>query len=285
MTTDPKDTLVDGNWLEDRLNDASIRVFDATWFMPQGKKNAQSEYEKCHIPGAVRFDIDDIAQPGTDLPHMIPDANLFQEKISALGVTNSDTVVVYDANGGASAAARAWWLMRLFGHQDVRFLDGGLPAWLRENRPVQAGIVDVHAKAYAGARLNTALVRSKGDMVAAMKTGGEVIVDARSPGRFNGTEPEPRQGLRGGHIPGSVNLPFGKLLRPDGDCRLKPLEEVREIFNDAQLDIAKPMVMSCGSGVTACIPALALYLLGVQLVPVYDGSWTEWASDDTLPIE
>ncbi len=276
-----RDALVTTDWLARELGAADLRVVDGSWHMPQSKRDARAEFLAAHIPGAVFFDIDAIADHSTSLPHMLPRPDAFADAVGALGIGSGDRVVVYDARGVVSAA-RVWWTLRVFGHASVAVLDGGLPKWKREGRPLDAGAPAPAARTF-DARFRPALVRDLDGVRANLKTQREQVLDARSRGRFHGTEPEPRAGLRPGHIPGSLNLPSDTLYRPDGTL-LEP-DELRRAFAAAGLDPARPVVTSCGSGVTASVLALALHRLGRDDVAVYDGSWSEWGSRDDTPVD
>jgi thiosulfate/3-mercaptopyruvate sulfurtransferase len=258
-----------------------VRVVDGTWHMPQLQRNARREFEEAHIPGAVFFDIDEIADRTTALPHMLPTPAEFSRQMSALGLSSSDFIVVYDARGVVSAA-RVWWTFRAFGHDRVAVLDGGLRKWKAEDRPLAPGAATPAVRRFR-AKLRPALVRGIEQMRRNIETRREQVLDARSRGRFYGTEPEPRQGLRAGHIPGSFNLPYDMLYGPDGT--LLPPEGLKEAFREAGLDARKPVTTTCGSGVTASVLALGLHLIGHKKVAVYDGSWTEWGGRADTPVE
>ena len=275
------DPLVSTDWLAKHLGDGDLRVLDGSWHMPQLKRDARAEFAQAHIPGAAFFDIDAIADHATDLPHMLPDAAAFAAAVGALGVGSGDRVVVYDARGVISAA-RVWWTFRAFGHDAVSVLDGGLRKWRAEGRPVESPTPVPATRAFR-ATLHPELVRDLEAMRANLASRAAQVLDARSAGRFAGTEPEPRAGLRGGHIPGSLNLPYDTLYREDGT--LKPAGELRGALQAAGLDLARPVVTTCGSGVTASVLALALYLVGRRDVAVYDGSWSEWGGRPDTPIE
>ncbi len=254
---------------------------DGTWHMPHLKRDPRAEFEAAHVPGAVFFDIDAIADRTTTLPHMLPTAEQFGAAVGALGIGNGDRVVVYDVRGVVSAA-RVWWTFRAFGHDAIAVLDGGLRAWRAEGRPVESGPGRPTPRPFT-ARRRPELVRDVEAMRANIGTRAAQVLDARSAGRFAGTEPEPRAGLRGGHIPGSLNLPYETLYRPDGT--LKPPDELRGAVTAAGIDLGRPVVTTCGSGVTASVLALALYLIGRHDVAVYDGSWSEWGSRSDTPVE
>ena len=268
-------------WLADHLGDPALRVLDATWYLPTLKRDARAEYRQAHVPGAAYFDIDAIADRQQGLPHMLPDASTFSQAVGALGVGDGDRVVVY-AGKHLSASARVWWTFRVFGHDRVAVLDGGFPRWREEGRPVESGEPSP-ARRHFTARLRPELVTDLDGVRRNLTTRLAQVVDARSAGRFAATEPEPRPGLRGGHIPGSVNLPYDRLFRPDGT--LLPRDDLRRAFDAARVDLGRPIVTSCGSGVTACVLALGLDLVGRPDVAVYDGSWTEWGGRADVPVE
>jgi thiosulfate/3-mercaptopyruvate sulfurtransferase len=279
--TAPLPSVVTTGWLAEELGAPDLRVLDGTWHMPQLRRDARAEFAQGHIPGAVFFDIDAIADPTTTLPHMLPTAAAFAAAVGDLGVGSGDRVVVYDTRGVVSAA-RVWWTFRVFGHDSVAVLDGGLRAWKAGGRPLETGAPTPPRREFH-ARRRPELVRDLDAMRRNLATRAEQVLDARSRGRFAGTEPEPRPGLRGGHIPGSLNLPYETLYRPDGT--LLPPEGLRAAIEAAGVDLGKPITTSCGSGVTASVLALALHLAGVPRVAVYDGSWTEWASQHDTPVE
>jgi thiosulfate/3-mercaptopyruvate sulfurtransferase len=281
MPMPTEDPLVSTDWLAARLAAPDVKMADATWFLPTMRRDARAEYATAHLPGAVFFDIDDIVDGANPLPHMLPDAVKFSSRMRRLGLGDGTRIVLYD-NNNYSASARAWWMLRLFGHPDVVVLDGGLAKWRAEGRPVTDEPV-VPREAHFTARQNNLLVRDLEQMRANVLSRREQVVDARSRGRFAGTEPEPRTGLRGGHIPGSVSLPHLELLGADG--MLLPGSQLRRRFAGAGVDLGRPIVTSCGSGVTASTLALALYRLGRDDVAVYDGSWSEWGGRSDTPVE
>ena len=280
MTIVPQ-ALVSTDWLAAHLGDPDLRVVDATWYLPHLKRDARAEFVQAHIPGAVAFDIDAIAHRKTALPHMLPGAEDFGRAVGALGIGDDDRVVVYGAKNFI-ASARAWWMFHVFGHANVAVLDGGLPTWRAEGRPLEAGMPTPTPRRFA-ARFRPELVRDLDRMRANLERRAEQVLDARSAGRFVGTEPEPRPGLRGGHIPGSLNLPYERLCREDGT--LLNAAALRGAFEKAGLDLARPVVTTCGSGVSAAVLALGLHVLGRRDVPVYDGSWTEWGGRADTPVE
>ena len=273
--------LVGTEWLAARIGHPRLIVLDASWHMPHLNRDPRAEFAAEHLPGARFFDIDAIADRSTSLPHMLPTAAQFAEQVGALGVGTGDLIVIYDTRGVGSAA-RAWWTFRAMGHERVAVLDGGLPKWRAERRDVEQGDVDAAPRAFKATR-RPALVRSIDEMRDNVASGDEQVLDARSRGRFAGTEPEPRPGLRGGHIPNSLNLPYDQLHRPDGT--LLPEQELRRRFESSGLDLERPIVTTCGSGVTASVLALGLAVVGRDDVAVYDGSWSEWGGHPDTPVE
>jgi thiosulfate/3-mercaptopyruvate sulfurtransferase len=276
------ESLVDTAWLAKHLNDPDLRVADATYFLPNQGRNARAEYETQHIPGAVFFDIDEIADTGNPLPHMLPSPEKFASRMRKLGIGDGNRVVVYDAHGLMSAT-RAWWMLRVYGHKDVALLDGGLPKWLAEGRPVEDGPPRPRERHFT-ARFDHSQVRDKTQILANMETGREQVLDARAKGRFTGREPELWPGRRSGHIPGSRNLPFTDLLDPTNKTLLSA-DLLSAKFREAGIDLKKPVVTSCGSGITATVLAFGLHLLGHRDVAVYDGSWAEWGLPGETPVE
>jgi thiosulfate/3-mercaptopyruvate sulfurtransferase len=266
-------------WLAGKLGDDKVVVVDGSYYLTTESRNAKEEYLKAHIPGAVFFDINAIADNETDLPHMLPGPDQFGTALSALGISEKDTIVVYDGKGLYSAP-RVWWTLRIFGAKDVFILDGGMPAWKAEGRPTEAGEVKRAPRTFR-AEMDTGAVAMVSDVQMALNNEDVQVIDARSAGRFAGTEPEPRKGLRGGHMPGALNVPFTEIVE---NGRLAAPEKIAAAFAKGGVDTDKPMITSCGSGVTAVVLALGLDAIGKKLPRVYDGSWTEWASHADLPV-
>ncbi|MGI9416232.1 MAG: 3-mercaptopyruvate sulfurtransferase [Geminicoccaceae bacterium] len=281
MASVESNALVTTFWLSEHLNAPDIRVVDATYTLPTLNRNPRAEYEEAHIPGAVFFDIDDVADETSDLPHMVPDAAKFSSRVRKLGLGDGVRIVVYD-NNRFSASARVWWMFRMFGHDDVVVLDGGLGKWRADGHPVDDHPVTPTERHFT-ARQNNLLYRDLDQIRGHVVDPTEQLVDARSAGRFRGEEAEPRPGQRAGHIPHSLNVPHNDLVAPDGT--FLPIETLRQRFAEAGVDPRKPIATTCGSGVTACTLALALYQLGVPDAAVYDGSWTEWGGRSDTPIE
>jgi len=280
--TTPKTWLIETDELERELEAPDFVIIDATWYMPDEGKNAREEYLAEHIPGAIFFDIDEIADTNSPLPHMLPSPEKFSSRMRKMGIGDGQRIVVYDRHGMFSAP-RVWWMFRVMGADEVSVLNGGLPKWKSEGRPLMMGEPNTRTPRHFTSRRNLDLVRDVDDMKSVINDKSADIVDARSPERFAGTVPEPREGLRSGHIPGAQNVPYSQLLNADGT--LKSTEELNAIFAAAGVEPHKPVVTSCGSGITACVLALALAETGHRRTSVYDGSWTEWGADDSLPIE
>ncbi|WP_299207808.1 3-mercaptopyruvate sulfurtransferase [uncultured Tateyamaria sp.] len=279
MSDDPK-TLVSTDWLAAHLKDPDLRVLDASWYLPDAGRDARTEYEAAHIPGARFFDIDEISDARSDLPHMAPPPEKFMSRMRAMGVGDGHQVVVYDG-AGILSAPRVWWLFRLMGHRDVAVLDGGLPKWQAEGRPIE-DIGPVIKDRHLTARFQNHLVRDVTQVSQASKLGSTQVVDARAAARFRGDAPEPREGVRSGHVPGSRNLPYDTLL--NGDKTLKSPAETRAVFENAGVDLSKPIITTCGSGITAAILALALERMGHDSWSLYDGSWAEWGMSPMVPV-
>jgi len=273
--------LVTAGWLKNKIDDVNIRIVDGSWHLPTLRRDPKQEFIEKHIPRSVFFDIDKIADTSSSLPHMVPSESEFADNVSALGIKNSDHVVAYDCTGVGSAA-RVWWMFRLYGHEQVSVLDGGLPAW-EKIRGVASGTESRQRSTFA-VKFNPNLIRTLNQIRANIQTKTAQVLDARSRGRFEGTEQEPREGLKSGRIPKSFNLPFLKAYNPETKLLL-PVEKLSKLFAEAGIDPRAPIVTSCGSGVTACNLALALYLTGNTAVAVYDGSWTEWGGQNDTPVE
>lgn len=275
--------VVETDWLAARLDAPDLVVLDGSWHLPTAKRDARAEYEAEHIPGAVFFDIDEISDETSPLPHMLPSTVKFASRMKKMGIGDGMRIVVYDSVGMFSAA-RVWWTFRVMGHEDVAVLNGGLPKWKAEGRPVTSEPTPPRSPRHFTPRLNASLVRDLDDMKRIVAGGAAQIADARGPGRFAGKEPEPRPGLRSGHMPGARNVPYGRVLNPDGT--LKSPEDLAKVFTEAGIDPSKPVVTTCGSGVSAAVLSLALALIGQPDSGLYDGSWSEWGREDAgTPVE
>ncbi len=280
MTT-TNDPLVSTDWLAAHIDDPHVKVIDASFKLPGVLPLPVDDYLAAHIPGAVFFDVDAISDHDNPRPHMFPDAAQFARDIAALGISTGDTVVAYDS-GGWVAAPRAWWMFLSFGYANVKVLDGGLKKWTQEGRPTHAGKVTAKPGKFT-AKLDPSYIRSQAEVLANIGTRAEQLVDARPRGRFEGTAPEPRPDSRSGHIPGSRNVPYAELFDAKTGA-MKPIDELRKAFAGAGVDMTKPIVTTCGSGVSALVLTLALYRLGVRGSALYDGSWSEWGLPNGPPI-
>jgi thiosulfate/3-mercaptopyruvate sulfurtransferase len=280
LADDPK-TLVSTAWLAAHRSDPDMRVIDASWYLPDAGRDAKAEYKAAHIPGARFFDIDEITDSRSNLPHMAPPPEKFVSRMRAMGIGDGHQVVVYDGSGLFSAA-RVWWTFRLMGKTDVAVLDGGFPKWQAEGREVE-DMPPVLRDRHITVSRQHALVKDVTQVAHAAKLGEAEIIDARSAARFKGEAPEPRPGLRAGHIPGSKNVPYASLLNPDGT--MKPVADLRAVFEAAGVNLSKPAITSCGSGVTAAILSLALERMGHKNHALYDGSWAEWGMYEDLAVE
>lgn len=275
------DALVSTEWLADHLDAPDIRIVDGSFFLPAQKRDPKAEFANQHIPGAVFFDIDEIADTSNPLPHMMPTSEKFSSRVRKLGLGDGNKIIVYDTSP-MTGACRVWWMFRAMGHKDVAVLDGGLPKWMAEGRTVTDDPTPPRERHFT-ARLDNTLVRSIDDVRGLLDSKREQVVDARAANRFRGEVPEPRAGLRSGHMPGALNLPYNDLLDSRTGTML-PAAELQARIKAAGIDPAKKVTASCGSGVTACVVGLALYLTGAPEAAIYDGSWTEWGGREDTPV-
>ena len=273
-------SLVSTDWLAEHIKDPDLRILDASWYLPDAGRDPRAEFDAAHIKGARFFDIDEVADLRSALPHTVPPVEKFMSRMRAIGVGDGHQVVVYDG-AGLFSAARVWWTFRLMGFENVAVLDGGLPKWQAEGRPVDAKPATIRDRHMIVKRQDH-LIKDVTQVARAAKLEDHTIIDARPAPRFEGTAPEPREGMRAGHIPNSQNVPLSTLL--NDDKTMKPKAELQAIFDAAGADLSKPIITTCGSGVTACVLALALYQIGKTDAAVYDGSWSEWGMYGDLPI-
>ncbi|MFC3051337.1 3-mercaptopyruvate sulfurtransferase [Kordiimonas pumila] len=273
--------IVSASWLTEHIHDKNILPLDGTWYMPGSDHDPEIDFRKNHVPGAVFFDVDDISDQTSNLPHMLPTEADFAQKVSALGISNDHTIVAY-SQGDLPTAARVWWMFRIMGHEKVCVLDGGLSAWIAAGNSISSAPLPRDATTYK-AMFQPELVRSATEVAATLKDTRHQVLDARPNGRFTGAVPEPRAGLRSGHIPGSISLPVTELY--NSDSTLKNTKALQDIVAAKAIDLTAPITTSCGSGMMACNIALALACLGKWDTAVYDGSWTEWGALSSLPVK
>ena len=280
MSPDISPFVVSFDWLEQRLSQPGLRIVDASWYLPAQNRDAKSEFAAARIPGAVHFDIDTIADGSSGLPHTLPSAEVFSASVGAMGISETDTIIIYDGLGMFSAP-RVWWMFRIFGAKNCFVLDGGFDQWKAEGRPVETSEISEVKPVMFKPKFNHLAVTDFNEMMQIVETGDIQIADARGAGRFEGRDPEPRAGMRSGHMPGAVNVPYSALST---NGRLKPLSDLKRVFEAAGVDLAKPVVTSCGSGVTAAVITLALQSLGHRHNMLYDGSWSEWGGKADTPV-
>ena len=274
-------SLVSTSWLVDHLNDPNVKIIDGSWHLPTSGRDGYKEYLDMHIPGAVYFDIERISNTSSALPHMMPSAEVFSSKVREMGVSNSHKIIIYDSQGIFSAP-RVWWMFRAFGHKNVSVMTGGFKSWMNENKPIEDHLPKISEGDFSG-KLNTDVIKSLSDIKNNIVSNKELVIDARATNRFNGSEPEFRSGVRSGHIPNSINLPYDKVINNDGTYISN--KELVDVFNKLGANEEQSVITTCGSGITACILGLGLHLTGRNNWTVYDGSWTEWGSNKDVEIE
>jgi thiosulfate/3-mercaptopyruvate sulfurtransferase len=281
MTFANPEALVSTEWLAEHLSDPDVRILDCTWHHASTNLDGRTQYRGRHLPGSVHFDVDHVADKSNPLPHMLPNAADFAKKVGLLGIGDGNRVIVYDRLCGGAAAARVWWMFRVFGHDNVALLDGGYGKWIKEKLPADMSMVRPEPRSFS-ATYNSALVRTLGEMRDNLSTGAAQVIDARGPGKFNGTQEDVFPFKKLGHIPNAINIPWADLIHPDAGEFLTP-DALAARFAAATIDLERPIVTTCASGITSCVVALALYLLGHKTAAVYDGSWAEWGLAEDTP--
>jgi thiosulfate/3-mercaptopyruvate sulfurtransferase len=281
MTFANPEALVSTEWLAEHLSDPDVRILDCTWHHASTNLDGRTQYRGRHLPGSVHFDIDHVADKSNPLPHMLPNAADFAKKVGLLGIGDGDRVIVYDRLCGGAAAARVWWMFRVFGHDNVVLLDGGYGKWIKEKLPADMSMVRPEPRSFS-TTYNSALVRTLGEMRDNLATGAAQVIDGRGPGKFNGTQEDVFPFKKLGHIPNAINIPWADLIHPDTGEFLTP-DALAARFAAATIDLERPIVTTCASGITSCVVALALYLLGHKTAAVYDGSWAEWGLAEDTP--
>ncbi|MGR7994374.1 MULTISPECIES: sulfurtransferase [unclassified Xanthobacter] len=281
MSTPLPGPLVSTEWLAEHLSDPDLKILDCTWHHESTNLDGRTQYRGRHLPGAVHFDIDHVADKATSLPHMLPSAADFAKKVGLLGIGDGDRVVVYDRNCGGSAAARVWWMFRVFGYDTVAVLDGGYGKWVAEKRATEMSPVRPEPKTFT-ATFSSALVRTLDQMRGNITSGAEQVLDARGPAKFDGSQPDVFPVRKNGHIPNAINVPWGDLIVPDSGAFI-PQEAIAARFAAAGIDLQRPIVVTCASGTISCVLALGLHLIGCPAAAVYDGSWAEWGQAEDTP--
>lgn len=281
MTFVNPEALVSTEWLADHLSDPDTKILDCTWHHASTNLDGRTQYRGRHLPGSVHFDIDHVADKSNPLPHMLPGATDFATKMGLSGIGDGDRVIVYDRLCGGAAAARVWWMFRVFGYDNVAMLEGGYGKWIKEKRPADMSPVRPGPKSFSATR-NSSLVRNLGDMQDNLASGAAQVIDARGPGKFDGTQEDVFPFKKLGHIPNAINIPWGDLIHPDTGAFLTP-DALAARFAAAGIDLERPIVTTCASGITSCVVALGLYLLGHKTAAVYDGSWAEWGLAENTP--